>query len=135
MLKKLSLLLVAFTLGSVTLASPALATGFTDGLSDAGTTAGINTSQDLTSIIGGIIGAVLAFLGVIFLCLTIYAGVIWMTAQGDPKAITKAREILTAAVIGLVISLASYAIADTVTRQLQKATTGSVGYTGIVHSG
>ena len=64
----------------------------------------------LESRIGGIISSVLAMLGTLFLILTIYAGVLWMTASGDEGKIEKAKEIITAAVIGLAIVMSAYTI-------------------------
>ncbi len=76
----------------------------------------------LTETVGRLISVFLGLLGVIFLVLVIYAGFIWMTAQGDPKAVDKARNILISAVVGLVILLASYAISSFVITQLTVAT-------------
>jgi len=42
--------------------------------------------------------------------LAIYAGYNWMTAQGEEEKVTKAKDTLTAAIIGLVIVIAAYAI-------------------------
>jgi hypothetical protein len=125
MVKKLSSLLVAIALGVSLLAPQAHAIVLTDGLPEAGGAggAGYDTNRGLTSIIGGIVAVVLSFLGVLFLLLVIYAGVLWMTAAGDPKQIQKAKDILTAAVIGLVIILAAYAITSTLTKALTNATT------------
>jgi hypothetical protein len=59
---------------------------------------------------GTIIGTALSFLGVIFLVLTIAGGIMWMTAGGNAEQVTKAKKLITSAVIGLVIVFASYAI-------------------------
>ena len=59
---------------------------------------------------GKIIGALLAFLGVIFLMLMIYGGVMWMTAAGNEAQVAKARTLIVAAIIGLLIVLSAYAI-------------------------
>ncbi len=64
----------------------------------------------LPGAIGSIIGAILSFIGVIFLLLTIYGGFLWMTAAGNQEKIGKAKEILTGAIVGLVIVVAAYAI-------------------------
>ncbi len=64
----------------------------------------------LQTKVGNIIGIVLSFVGVIFLILTIYAGVLWMTAQGNDTQVAKAKDMLTNGIIGLVIVLAAYAI-------------------------
>ena len=60
--------------------------------------------------ISSYITLVLSFLGVIFLILTIYAGFLWMTAQGNESQVKKAKEIMTRAVIGFVIVASAYSI-------------------------
>ncbi len=59
-----------------------------------------------------IITPVLAMLGVIFLVLVVYAGFLWMTARGEEKQVGKAKEVLSAAVIGLVLVLSAYAVTN-----------------------
>jgi tetrahydromethanopterin S-methyltransferase subunit G len=105
------------------------AINLTTGLEDAGGSegAGYDTDMDVTAVIGLIIQVVIGFLGVIFLVLTIYAGVTWMTAAGDAKKVDKAKGTLTTAVIGLVIVLAAYSITSFVLDQLIYATDGTSG--------
>ena len=62
------------------------------------------------SIAGGIIKIFLSLLGVIFIALMLYGGYLWMTARGNQEQVTKAKELITSAVIGLVIVVAAYAI-------------------------
>jgi hypothetical protein len=50
-------------------------------------------------------------LGVLFVCLTVYAGFLWMTAGGNEEHIEKAKKLLFRAVIGLIIVLSAYSIA------------------------
>jgi preprotein translocase subunit SecG len=69
-----------------------------------------NSPDSITSGIGLIINSALGLLGVIFLILTIYAGVLWMTAGGEESQVDKSKKILTASIIGLVIVLSAYAI-------------------------
>ena len=71
---------------------------------------GVVDSTPLETRVGGIIAAILGMLGTVFLVLTIYAGVLWMTASGEEAKIEKAKEIITAAVIGLAIVLSAYTI-------------------------
>jgi hypothetical protein len=59
---------------------------------------------------GSIIGTALSFLGVIFLLLTITGGIMWMTAGGNTEQVGKAKNLITSAIIGLVIVFASYAL-------------------------
>jgi predicted acyltransferase len=49
-------------------------------------------------------------LGIIFVGLMVFTGYIWMTAQGDEQKVTKAKDTLQMAIIGLVIVLAAYSI-------------------------
>ncbi len=60
--------------------------------------------------IGNFLTILFSFLGVIFLVLTIYAGIKWMTAQGNTNQIDQAKDTLTRSIIGLVISIAAYGI-------------------------
>ncbi|MFA6994813.1 MAG: hypothetical protein WC249_00140 [Patescibacteria group bacterium] len=59
---------------------------------------------------GGIVGIILSFIGVLFLGLMIYAGIMWMMAQGNEQQITKAKDLITNSIIGLIIVFAAYAI-------------------------
>ena len=78
----------------------------------ANTGAVVHSEEQLPEIIGSIIKVIIGLLGIIFLVLTIYAGIIWMTAAGDAKKVDKAKGILSTAVIGLVIILCSFAITE-----------------------
>lgn len=73
-------------------------------------------------IVGTIIAGLLSLLGVVFLVLMVYAGYLWMTAQGDPKKADKAKDIIKNSVIGLVLVLAAYGITRLVVSLLVKAT-------------
>lgn len=72
------------------------------------------TRQDYTTYIsdktGQIIGVVLSFVGVIFFGLMIYAGIMWMTSGGNEQTVTKAKDLIINAIIGIIIVLAAYAI-------------------------
>ena len=60
--------------------------------------------------IGYLISAVLALAGTIFLILTIYSGILWMTARGDDAQVEKATNIIRRSAVGLIIVVAAYAI-------------------------
>ena len=100
----------------------ALDTGL-DATADA---AQLPTSDNLATIIGQIIYAILGFLGIVFILLLIYGGFLRMTAQGDPGKIKTSYGIITSAVIGVVIILASYTITAFIIGQVE----GSVGNGG-----
>lgn len=61
------------------------------------------------SLAGQIIAQILAWLGVVFLGLVIYGGITWMTAEGNEQKVDKAKQILTAAVSGLIVVSIAYA--------------------------
>lgn len=81
--------------------------------------------QDPRIIAASVINVLLGFLGIIAVVLIIYAGFLWMTAAGNEDQITKAKNLMVAAVIGLVIILAAFAIANFVLNQLVRATNTS----------
>lgn len=68
--------------------------------------------SSVSGISGTIIGSLLSMVGVIFFILTVYAGALWMTARGQEDVIKKAQNTLIAAVIGLTITIGSYAITN-----------------------
>ncbi len=66
----------------------------------------------------------LGILGIIVTVIIMYAGFKWMTAGGNDDDIASAKKMITAAVIGLVIILSSYAITTFVISSLYKSTAG-----------
>lgn len=73
------------------------------------TTSGV-TDTSLSQSIGLVVKVVISFIGTIFFVLTVYAGFLWMTAQGNEEQVAKSTGILKMAVIGMIISVASYII-------------------------
>ena len=69
-----------------------------------------NPASFLAAKASTVIAGILSFLGAIFLILMIYSGYMWMTARGNDTQVTKARTIMTQAVVGLVIVITAYAI-------------------------
>lgn len=78
----------------------------------------IGGASTVPELIGTIVSSVLGFLGVIFFLLVFYAGLVWMTAQGNEEKIERSKEIISAAVVGLVIVLAAYAFTQFIFREL-----------------
>ncbi len=85
--------------------------------------AGFGEPKSLGEIVGAVIGIFLSFLGIIFLILIIYGGFVWMTSGGNETKVLKAKKILTQAVIGLIIIVASYAITNFVLHALVEVST------------
>ena len=98
---------------------PVLAQSPVKGLNDAAPES-IKTHSSLPEIAGAVIKAILGLLGVVFLCLILYAGYTWLTAEGEPDKVKKAKNMITNSIIGLIIVLASYSIALFVVEALNK---------------
>lgn len=68
--------------------------------------------------IGLVINPLLGLVGSAFLALTIYAGVMWMTAAGNDQRVDQAKRILQWAVIGIAVTIFSYGIVTLLARAL-----------------
>lgn len=74
---------------------------------------GYNTQAEQTGlmvIVGTIIQAAIGLLGAIFIIIMVIAGYQWMTASGNEQRVEKAQNMIKRAIIGLIITLSSYAI-------------------------
>lgn len=71
---------------------------------------GFNDSASVGNIIASAISAILGLLAVIFMSLMILSGFKWMTAAGNEEQVSKAQDTIKAALIGLIVVLAAYAI-------------------------
>ena len=83
---------------------------------------GYDGEKDPRLIAATIINVFLGFLGIIAVVLIIWAGFNWMTAAGNEEKIDKAKDTLTAAVIGLIIILAAWGISTFVMNELVRVT-------------
>lgn len=92
-------------------------TNLQSSLNTTSTSAGL-TSKPLPELVGSFIASALGLLGVVLVVLVIYAGFIWMTAQGNDEKIKKAKGMITSAVIGMIIIFAAYAITNFVVASL-----------------
>lgn len=66
--------------------------------------------SSIPKIIGKVVGSLLAFLGIAFLLLMIYGGFLWMFSRGNEQEVEKAKNLIQAAIIGLLIIVSAYAI-------------------------
>ncbi|PIS04865.1 MAG: hypothetical protein COT81_04390 [Candidatus Buchananbacteria bacterium CG10_big_fil_rev_8_21_14_0_10_42_9] len=73
------------------------------------------------------IKAFLTILGVIFIILIIYGGFIWMKSMGNEDEIERAKRILRASIIGLIIILAAYSITLFIFDTIIESTSGFNG--------
>ena len=113
-------ILVIFTFGlSISVVNAVTSTGLGGALDNLNnSTQGSNLPSELQTTIGAVIKGVLSLVGTIFLILTVYAGILWMTAQGEDTQIEKATKIIKASVIGLFITMSAYAITYFITTKL-----------------
>lgn len=93
-------------------------TNATDNINAVADAAGIATGTDLPTIIGRIIYILLSLVGIVLLGIILYAGFLWMTAAGDEKQVTQAKDRIRNAVIGLIIIASSFAITAFIMSQL-----------------
>ncbi len=69
-----------------------------------------NTGNSVNSIIEGVVNILLMAVAVISVIVIIVGGIFFALANGDSARVAKARNTVLYAVIGLVVSLFSYAI-------------------------
>jgi hypothetical protein len=82
-----------------------------------------NLPGDQTDLRGAIINVIqyiLGFLGLIAVIIILYGGFLWMTAAGNEEKVGKAKQTITAGLIGLIIILSAWAIAAFVITALQE---------------
>ena len=90
--------------------------------------AGYDFRSNIGSTIKVVIEGFLGLLGVIFIILIIVAGYNWMTAAGDEAKVTKAKDTIQRAIIGLIIILAAYSITYFVFRYVPFGSGGGGGF-------
>lgn len=81
------------------------------------------TSADVPTVVAKVINIVLGFLGIVAVVIILAGGFLWMTAGGGEEKVGKAKKLLIAGIIGLVIILSAYAIAAYVIGSLKGAIT------------
>lgn len=69
-------------------------------------------SGNLPGTIQTMVKAVFFVVGTIFLLLAIYGGIVWVKASGREDEVNRAKKIIIAATIGLVVIFSSYAITN-----------------------
>lgn len=97
-----------------------------DQLKQTANTAGLGSETQPTAIVGRIIGIVLSLVGITLVVLMIAGGIMWMTSGGSAEQVTKAKKLMTSALIGLIIIIFSYAISAFVVERLSNVTEEAV---------
>lgn len=73
-------------------------------------------AANLPARVGRAINILFAVSGTIFLCMVLYSGIRWMTADGDSDEVKKAKKRIVRASIGLLIMLSSWILVNFVLR-------------------
>ena len=94
-----------------------------EGLREAASLGGYDVDKtDLPIIIANLVKAALTLLGVAFLILVIWGGVMWMTSAGNQENIKRAKSILINATVGLIIVFLGYSITSLIIKIVAEAT-------------
>lgn len=80
-----------------------------------------DSSTGVFVIVGKILNIVLGLLGIVFFGLVLYAGWLWMTAQGNGEQVEKAQKIILQGAVGILLILSAAAISNFVVNQLLEA--------------
>lgn len=71
---------------------------------------------------GRIISGVLSVIGTLTLLMFVYAGVLWITANGESKKVQRGKDIMTWTVLGLAVIAGAYVLVNAIVNAF---TTGS----------
>lgn len=119
MRRLLASLILLFSLGLPAIAfsaapedAPEYTPSATAGLKETAETAGAykEEQKSVVEITGTVINAVLATIGIVFVLLMVYAGILYLTAMGEAEKVEKAKSLMVNALIGIVIVAAAYAM-------------------------
>jgi uncharacterized protein (TIGR02145 family) len=78
--------------------------------------------EDPRTMASRVINIALSVLSILAVAIVIFAGFLWMTAAGNEEKVDKAKKVLKAGIIGLVIILSAWGITSFVLAQLGDAT-------------
>ncbi|HSD12579.1 MAG TPA: IPT/TIG domain-containing protein, partial [Patescibacteria group bacterium] len=85
------------------------------------------TTTDIRTTIARIISYFLGFLGIVAVCIMLYAGFLWMTAGGNEEKVSTAKRWMINGTIGLVIIMSAFAITQFIFRAVQEGAGGGAG--------
>lgn len=106
---KAKILLGLATVGILVLSVPAVTHAVS--FEDPSSTLGLGTA-DLKQSVLNIINWVLGLLGIIAVIMILVGGFQWMTASGNEEKVEKAKKVISAAIVGLIIILLAWAIVN-----------------------
>lgn len=82
--------------------------------------------EDVRDMTVTIVKYLITFLGIIAVIIILYGGFIWMTAAGNDDRVKKAKDIIIAGIIGLIIVISAFAIVTFVISMTDDAISGNL---------
>lgn len=107
------------------------------GLVEAGRAAGLSSicsndaSACIATLVGKFLNMALGFIGLILFCYIVYGGVLYMSAAGDTKQVTAAKDTLRNAIIGVFLIVLAFGISSfVIDRAIEVVNTNQVDGSG-----
>jgi uncharacterized membrane protein len=122
-MKKLKQLILGFALilgvGMLFAPAPAFAQSAIDDAcaNDPNSTLCANRTQEIGPVITTVINVLLFIVGIISVIMIIVGGIMYSTSAGDAGAVTKAKNTIMFAVVGLIVAFLAFAIVNWVIDQ------------------
>jgi fumarate reductase subunit D len=67
---------------------------------------------------GRLISGLLSIIGTVTLLMFVYAGVLWITAQGEPKKVQRGKDIMIWAILGMAVIAGAYVFVNAIINAL-----------------
>jgi cytochrome bd-type quinol oxidase subunit 2 len=83
-------------------------------------------TANIEAVIAKLINAALTLAGLVLVGIFLYGGTVWMLALGDETKVQKAKSAMVQGVIGLLVIVMSYSIANWILTALNSATGSSL---------
>lgn len=111
-------IVVAMSSLAVVPATPVHAAGALDGVCAKNSDSAVckNKNDSSNGLVGAIVNMLLFLIGAISVIMIIIGGLLYVTSQGDSGSVTKAKNTVLYAVIGLAVAILAYAIVNWVLR-------------------
>jgi len=81
--------------------------------------------KDIRVFIVEIVRYFITFLGIIAVAMVMYSGFLWMTSNGEPEKVTKAKRTLINSIIGLIVVISAFAIVTFIINLISDGMLGS----------
>ncbi|MCK5510714.1 hypothetical protein KAI65_04205 [Candidatus Parcubacteria bacterium] len=82
--------------------------------------------SDVRDMAVTVVRYLITFLGIIAVVIILYGGFVWMTAAGNDDRVSKAKSIIVAGIIGLIVIMAAFAIVNFVINMTNDALDGDL---------